>query len=168
MTSKTVVMTLEQVKTEEIKFGEEGVNKYGDKYQVLNYGGEELYIKVNGTLPFGVYNDNIHVNINDNDMLHFDLLDEYFDSIYADWRPITKHHDGYPAHLECSSIGCVFYDKMGKAIPRPLTETTVGAEVTVLIHLNNIRHGDGYTTLKPRAKQLKIKRTDRLSSACLI
>jgi len=168
----TNVMTVEQVDTSKIQFGASGTNKYGDDYTLVKYDGGEFYLKISGTCPFGIYADNIHVNISDDDLLQLDRIDGYFQSIYADWAPIHKCNHGYPAHIECSMSGAVFFDRMGKSITRPLTESTIGAEVTVLIHLNNVRKGvnkvdDSFTTLKPRAKQVKVRRTDRLAT-CLI
>jgi hypothetical protein len=165
-------MTVEQVDTSKIQFGASGTNKYGDDYTLVKYDGGEFYFKISGTCPFGIYADNIHINISDDDFPHIDRIDDIFHSIYADWAPFLKCSEGHRPHIECSLSGCVFFDRMGKPISRPLTETTVGAEVTVLVHLNNVRKGvnsvgDSFTTLKPRAKQVKVRRTDRLAT-CLI
>lgn len=170
MTSNTVtkVMTLGEVDTSKIEFGAGGTNKYGDEYTLVKYGGDDFYLKVSGTLPFGIYADNIHVDISDDDMLQLGRIDDYMQSIYADWKPIVREHDGYPAHIECSSAGTIFYNNVGKNIPRPLTESSAGSEVTVLLHLNNVRKGDGYTTLKPRAKQVRVRRTNKLATTCLV
>jgi len=168
----TNVMTVQQVDTSKIEFGTSGTNKYGDEYTLVTFRGGEIYLKISGTCPFGIYSDNIHINISDDDFLHIDRIDDYFQSVYADWSPILKCSHGHPAHIECSLSGAVFFDRMGKPISRPLTETTIDAEVTVLVHLNNVRKGvnnmaDSFTTLKPRAKQVKVRKTDKLAT-CLI
>ena len=168
----TDLMTVQKVDTSKIQFGASGTNKYGDDYTLVTYSGGEFYLKITGTCPFGIYADNIHINISDDDFLHIDRIDDYFQSVYADWSPILKCSHGYPAHIECSLSGAVFFDRMGRPITRPLTEATVDAEVTVMIHLNNVRKGvnkvgDSFTTLKPRARQVKVKRVSSLAK-CMI
>jgi hypothetical protein len=168
----TNVMTVQQVDTSKIEFGADGTNKYGDQYTLVTYSGGDLLLKVSGACPFGIYSDNIHVNIGDDDFEYITKLDNYFASVYNDWSPILKCSEGYPAHIECSLSGAIFFDRMGKAITRPLTETTLGAEVSVLVHLNNVRKGvnnvgDSFTTLKPRAKQVKVRSVNKMAT-CLL
>lgn len=143
-------------------------NKMGGKYQLLTYGGHDIYIKLRGHCPFGIEGNSIFLSLSDEDMLLLDELDTKFSKMYSGWKPMLRHREGYPAAIECSLRNTLFYDNSGVAIRHPLKEQTYRCDVTLLIQLANISIGEEVTTLKPRAMQVKINKYDKFTQKCVL
>lgn len=173
-TSYIVYMTgqvceIKEIVADKFVIGAVRNNKYGGEYQLLNYGGGDgLYFKLRGTCPFGIYTDNAHVAISQSDAEALSALDVHFQKLYPTWKPIVKSSEQYGPHVECSVQHTLFWDNSGKNVDQPLHEQTVGAEVSLLVHLANVSMGAYGATIKPRAKQIRLVKLDRFATKCMV